>query len=175
MSRILLLFVILIMKFRQGMSKQQIPISTKQGLSSRKWIKRNSSKWHRKIMASNDHPSAKCQGRRILVLFILLSGDIELNPGPTFISETNSIPQECIKFLPVSSVSQSYICCLLKLLGVSIDTHKKSTAKPLRKPSKLSKMIGDGNCLFQPSTTDYGSMLDHTQIYHAILSAVLEF
>ena len=131
-------------------------------VSGMEWLKQHRSIQCGKILAS------KCQrtssralfSMSVMVLLALQCGDIELNPGPTNGTELNSNE---FQFYPVSSECQTSLCSMLNL--PLFKTSGKRDVKPLKNPSQVFDIVGDGNCLFRA----FSYVICGTQKFHEII------
>jgi len=77
---------------------------------------------------------------------ILLANDVEVNPGPD--TENTIAVNSFLFYGPWNSACQAIWCSDLELPLMVIHKNDNKIAKPLEKPSKLYKIIGDGICFF---------------------------
>ena len=78
---------------------------------------------------------------------ILLANDVEVNPGPD--TENTIAVNSFLFYGPWNSACQAIWCSDLELPLMVMHKKDNKMAKPLEKPSKLYKIIGDGNCFFR--------------------------
>ena len=84
---------------------------------------------------------------------IQLANDIEVNPGPEISTESVNLEdpnkKNYIFIEPWNAECQSFWCSALDLPLIVKHKNCSEMVKPLDKPSKLYRIVADGNCLFR--------------------------
>ena len=84
---------------------------------------------------------------------IQLANNIEVNPGPEISTDSVNLEDRNAKnyfFIETwHAECQAFWCSALDLLLIVKPKSCSEVVKPLEKPSKLYRIVGDGNCLFR--------------------------
>ena len=100
---------------------------------------------------------------------IQLANDIEVNPGPEISTDSLNLedPNKKNYFFiePWNTECQAFWCSALDLPLLVKHKNCSEMVKPLEKPSKLYRILGDGNCLFH--ALSYA--ITERQNYHSLV------
>ena len=100
---------------------------------------------------------------------IQLSNDIEVNPGPEISTDSLNLedPNKKNYFFiePCNTECQAFWCSALDLPLIVKYKKCSEMVKPLEKPSKLYRIVGDGNCLFHALSY----VITGRQNYHSLV------
>ena len=100
---------------------------------------------------------------------IQLANDIEVNPGPEISTDSvnleNGNEKNYFFIEPWHAECQAFWCSALDLPLIVKHKNCSEVVKPLEKPSKLYRIVGDGNCLFR--ALSYA--ITGRQNYHSLL------